>query len=116
MTCFATSVGNVDGSPRPAFGPRNFTMPLSFAVNVPTIFVDDETANVSDWPLSEAPCRFELLTVIVTKPLLVPLAAVYAVSVPLSTYITFGAAWLCAPGLAGLRFARARLGTSNAAA
>jgi hypothetical protein len=38
MTCRATSVGKVDGSPRPVFAPRSLTMPLSFAVHVPTIF------------------------------------------------------------------------------
>src|SRR5579859_4890553 len=105
MTCFATSVGKVDGSPSPAFGPRSFTMPSSLAVKVPTTFVEDETANVSDWFFRDAPWRFELLTVIVTEPLIAPLAAVYAVRVPRRTYITFGAALLCEPGLAGFPFA-----------
>ena len=75
MTC-RTSVGKVVGSPRPAFAPRSLTMPRSFAVNAPTIFEAEETANVSDLPFREAPWRLAPDTLIVTKPFVVPLAGV----------------------------------------
>src|SRR5258708_7745735 len=66
-------------------------MPLSPAVKVPAIFVLELTANVRVEPLSVLDSRFELLTVIETEPFVVPLAAVYAVSVPRSTNIPFAA-------------------------
>src|SRR5258708_31885326 len=66
-------------------------MPLSPAVKVPAILVLDMTANVTVEPLRVLDSRFELLTVIETEPFVVPLAAVYAVSVPRSTNITFAA-------------------------
>lgn len=55
ITCLATSVPKFAGSPSPAFAPRSFTSPLSLALYVPTSLVEDETANVSDFPTSEAP-------------------------------------------------------------
>jgi hypothetical protein len=84
------------------FAARTLTMPLSPAVKAPPIFVLELTENFSVKPLSALDSKFELLTVIETDPFVVPLAAVYAVSVPRSTNITFAAlacelAWLLTP-------------------
>ena len=89
MTWKAVSVVSVaDGV---FFAARTLTMPLSRALKVPAIFVVELTANVSVEFLSKLDSWFELLTVIETEPFVVPLAAVYAVSVPRSTNITFAA-------------------------
>src|SRR4029077_3199115 len=93
-------------------------MPLSFSWGAAppgvTTLVEEETGKVSVCVLSEAPWWLAALTRIDTEPLVAPLAAVYAVKVPLRTYITCGVL-PCEPGVGGLA-ASARLGTARASA
>src|SRR6476661_1170145 len=90
-----------------ASGARNLTIPLVPSATVVcvlpfwfVILVLDATANVSVWPFSLL-WKLECVTVIVIEPSVVPAAAVKLENVPLSTYITLGAALLWLVCVAG---------------
>src|SRR5690242_13751157 len=89
-------------------GARNLTIPLVPSATVVcvlpfwfVILVFDATAKVSGSPFSARPWKLACATVIEIEPSVVVVAAVKAERLPLSTYITFGAALLWLVCVAG---------------